>query len=172
MNMLLFGAGALTWTLTEYTLHRSVGHTPRYKNPFTREHIRHHAKANYFASSMKKAKIAAAAFAGMVALLTPIFGPVGAASFATGFLSAYALYEVLHRSLHTSPPINEYGRFLRRHHFHHHFENPKSNHGVSSPIWDILFGTFERSSKIRVPEKLKPLWLHPDTAPREYEIVC
>lgn len=33
------------------------------------------------------------------------------------------------------------------------------NHGVTSPIWDIVFGTYVEPEQIRVPEKLAMEWL-------------
>ena len=48
---------------------------------------------------------------------------------------------------------------MRRHHFHHHFHNPKRNHGVTSPLWDLLFRTYERPAVVRVPMKHAMGWL-------------
>ena len=50
-------------------------------------------------------------------------------------------------------------RYLRRHHFHHHFVDGRKNHGVTTPIWDFVFGTYEQPTKIRVPAKLCMPWL-------------
>ena len=30
---------------------------------------------------------------------------------------------------------------------------PKKNHGVTSPVWDWVFGTLERPETIRVPRR-------------------
>ena len=35
------------------------------------------------------------------------------------------------------------GRFLRRNHMIHHFANADANHGISSPLWDWVFRTFQ-----------------------------
>jgi len=61
------------------------------------------------------------------------------------------------------PGVGFYGRWARRHHFYHHFHDPKVNHGVTSPIWDIVFGTYHKPDVIRVPEKLKMVWLCDET---------
>jgi sterol desaturase/sphingolipid hydroxylase (fatty acid hydroxylase superfamily) len=71
----------------------------------------------------------------------------------------YLAYEWVHRRAHTHRGVGAYGRFLRRHHFHHHFGNPRVNHGVTSPVWDVVLGTFETPERIRVPEKLCMRWL-------------
>ncbi len=45
--------GALTWSFSEYCIHRWLGHRFT-KNFFGKEHVAHHSKGNYFASSWKK----------------------------------------------------------------------------------------------------------------------
>jgi sterol desaturase/sphingolipid hydroxylase (fatty acid hydroxylase superfamily) len=88
-----------------------------------------------------------------------VFEPVIGAVYTAAFVAMYVTYEIVHRRAHTHAGIGAYGRFLRRHHVHHHFGNPKANHGVTSPAWDFVFGTFESPSVIRVPEKLAMRWL-------------
>jgi hypothetical protein len=65
---------------------------------------------------------------------------------------------VLHRRLHTHRGFGVVGRCLRRHHFHH-FGNPRVNHGVTSPLWDVVCGTSEAPGVITVPEQLAMDWL-------------
>ena len=48
---------------------------------------------------------------------------------------------------------------MRVHHFHHHFGHPMSNHGVTHPLFDIVFRTLERPDKVRVPRRLAMVWL-------------
>ena len=33
------------------------------------------------------------------------------------------------------------------------------NHGVSIPLWDIVFGTLDRPERVRVPRRLAMPWL-------------
>ena len=33
------------------------------------------------------------------------------------------------------------------------------NHGVSSPLWDLVFGTWDRATPVRIPRKRAPEWL-------------
>lgn len=150
--------GALTWTLLEYWIHRELGHR-RTGNPFGVEHVRHHATTSYFAPSLKKAAVATPVI-GLLGLL--LAWPLGAGpglAFAAGLGAAYVAYEVVHRRAHTHPPRGRYGRWLRRHHFHHHFHAPATNHGVTSPVWDVVFRTRARPGVVRVPEKHAMTWL-------------
>lgn len=153
-------SGVLTWTLLEYLIHRWMGHDRRFrKSPFGVEHIRHHVEGNYFAPTWKKL-IAAAVFA--VVLGVPaiaLAGPATGVAYVAGLIGFYGMYEWLHRREHTHAGIGPYGRFLRRHHFHHHFADGRVNHGVTTPIWDFVFGTYETPTIIKVPPKLCMAWL-------------
>jgi sterol desaturase/sphingolipid hydroxylase (fatty acid hydroxylase superfamily) len=159
-HVLAIACGVLTWTLLEYVIHRWMGHDRRFrKSPFGVEHIRHHIEGNYFAPTYKKL-LAAALAAPIVA--TPAILLVGFANgalYTVGMLAFYGMYELLHRRHHTHAGFGAYGRFLRRHHFHHHFVDGRVNHGVTSPLWDFVFRTYDRPSLIRVPRKLCMSWL-------------
>jgi len=155
-----FAIGALGWTFSEYCIHRWLGHDRRLlKNPFGAEHQAHHGRGNYFAPWWKKAGAAVAATALLWLPATWIAGAVLGPLFVAGFVSFYLYYEVLHRLEHVHEGFTGYGRWARRHHFHHHFHDPSVNHGVTSPIWDVVFGTYVPTGVIRVPEKLAPFWL-------------
>ena len=41
----------------------------------------------------------------------------------------------------------------------HHFVDARFNHGVTSPLWDVVFGTYRAPGVIPVPVKLKMQWL-------------
>ena len=152
--------GVLTWTFLEYLIHRWMGHDRRFRrSPFGVEHIRHHIEGNYFAPTWKKL-IAAAVFT--VVIGTPAIALAGVAlgsAYVAGLICFYGIYEWLHRREHTHPGIGPYGRFVRRHHFHHHFADGRTNHGVTTPIWDLVFGTYETPTIIKVPPKLCMVWL-------------
>jgi sterol desaturase/sphingolipid hydroxylase (fatty acid hydroxylase superfamily) len=153
-------AGVTLWSLVEYLLHRFLGHDRRtLPNGFASEHTRHHSEGDYFAPTWKKALVAVVAAPAVSALATLMLGlPLGAV-FGGSFVAMYVLYEWVHRRAHTHRGWGAYGRYLRRHHFHHHFANPRANHGVTSPVWDVVFGTFERPGRIRVPARLRMRWL-------------
>jgi hypothetical protein len=187
-----FVLGALSWSASEYAIHRFVGHGP--KRPavrsllarltpaglaaeFNREHLAHHTDPTYFAPTERKVLAAAAAVPLMTSLLAPVVGIRRAASFGTGFAVAYGAYEVLHRRIHTHPPRGAYGRWLRRHHLLHHYKTPRKNHGVTTAAWDHVFGTVSPNERVRVPQRTAPVWLagddglvRPDLA-HDYEIV-
>ena len=151
--------GALAWTLTEYVLHRFHGHEAKGKNEFSREHLKHHAVKDYFGPTRRKLQVSIPIHVGMLGVLWLLGGPAFALAFTGGFAATYVGSELLHRRLHTHAPWEAYGRWARKHHFHHHFGNPDKNHGVTSPLWDIVFGTLDRPETVRVPPKMAMRWL-------------
>jgi len=150
--------GALFWTFMEYVLHRFRGHAPKGTSTFKREHLAHHA-ADYFTPTGKKIVMSAPAF-GLLGLVGSVAaGPLLGLTFTGGFIAAYVHYEVVHRRIHTHAPTGPYGRLIRRHHLFHHFGDARLNHGVTSPIWDIVFGTRARVDLVPVPAARGPHWL-------------
>ena len=154
-------AGVLTWSFLEYVIHRFAGHDPRLvRNLFGREHTAHHRDGGYFAPWWKKAVAAVI----VTALLTPpaamLLGTQAGLAYALGFVGFYLTYELIHRLEHAWGGVGPYARWARRHHFYHHFHNPKANHGVTSPLWDVVFGTYVRpEGHILVPRELAMRWL-------------
>lgn len=153
-------AGAFTWTFLEYVIHRWLGHDARLRgNPFGVEHVRHHIEGNYFAPSWKKVLVAplAAILAGAPAVLA--LGTTLGAAYVAGLIGFYGVYEVLHRLEHVWAGVGPYARWARRHHFTHHFVDARCNHGVTTPLWDLVFGTYRKVEVITVPRKLAMPWL-------------
>lgn len=151
-------AGALTWTLSEYCLHRGLGHVKGAKNPFSVEHLHHHADLMYFAPTSKKLLAGGLVLAVTTPGLVALWGSVGFAA-ALGFTVMYGTYEYVHRRLHTHAPKTRYGRWARRHHLHHHFSRPQLNHGVSWPLWDYVFRTLDVPKVVKVPRKMALPWM-------------
>jgi sterol desaturase/sphingolipid hydroxylase (fatty acid hydroxylase superfamily) len=152
--------GAFTWTLLEYVIHRWAGHDKRFtRSVFGVEHTAHHARGHYFAPSWKKG-LAAVVVAGVaIGPAVAVAGPSIGGAYVAGFVGFYLTYELLHRLNHVVPGRGPYGRWARRHHFWHHFHDPRSNHGVTSPIWDWVFGTYVAPGRVLVPERLAMPWL-------------
>jgi sterol desaturase/sphingolipid hydroxylase (fatty acid hydroxylase superfamily) len=175
-----FALGAVLWTLGEYLLHRFAMHELRGKGIMSREHLEHHVKASWHWSYIFPLAWTGQILVGFAAWM-PLFGwlfgwSVGLAV-ALGWSLGYFFYEWEHRASHLKPPRNRYQRWLRVHHFHHHFGHPMSNHGVTVPWWDKVFGTFERPERVRVPRRLAMTWLvdeHGEVRPEhaaDYELV-
>ncbi len=160
-----FGLGAVGWTFLEYLLHRFVFHGASAAGLGAKEHRLHHARVDYFAPWWQKALAAIAATAVALPMAVALVGIASGLCFTGGFIAMYLLYEVLHRRAHTHPPRGVYGRWLRRNHFAHHFADPGRALGVTTPIWDLVFGTTLPATSVRVPRRLAMPWLvDPDGA--------
>lgn len=162
MLILAFFIGVAGWTLTEYLLHRFLGHVHKGKNFFKAEHLLHHSRANYFAPAYKKAALALAVSLALVAAISLFTALPIAVAFVAGYLMMYTLYETTHARFHRKEPIAQPFIVLRKHHFYHHFHNPKTNHGVTTRFWDRVFGTFVRVEQVNVPVQMSMQWLLKD----------
>jgi hypothetical protein len=155
--------GAAGWTLLEYGLHRFAMHVPRGRGLASREHLEHHAQVTYFSPASKKALSAAVTTAIAYPVTARLAGRGRALAFTTGLVGAYLGYEVAHRRTHTHPPTNRYARWARRNHLRHHFGAPMRNFGVTVPVWDRIFGTYDDPGTVAVPRRMAPVWLVDDS---------
>lgn len=160
--VLTFAAGLLLWTFLEYVIHNWLGHLPKGRTLSSREHLRHHSKSDYFSPLTKKLLAVVPVLSVAVLAVWPVFGLAVGVGLSAGVGAGWLAYEVVHRLIHVRAPKTAYGRWARRHHLHHHFMRPNVNHGVTTPIWDWVFRTYERPGRIKVPKKQAPRlpWLH------------
>ena len=159
-NLWFFIAGVCLWPALEYGMHSGLGHLfLRGKTAFSREHLRHHAEKDFFAPTPKKIAVAIPVFAFLLMLFSLISGFTNALALTLGFALMYTTYEFIHRRAHTHGPTGPYSRWVRRNHFSHHFQNPRKNHGVTTPFFDYIFGTHVEPGKVVVPERFAMRWL-------------
>ena len=154
--------GAFLWTFAEYLLHRFAMHALHGKGIMSREHLEHHVTSawnfdvNHILSWTGMLLVGFGGLAPLAAWATS--WSVGIAV-AVGWAAGYFHYEVRHALAHRRGPTSRYTRWVAQNHFHHHFGHPMANHGVSVPWWDLVFGTSERPSKVRVPRRLALPWM-------------
>ena len=161
-----FVVGAFTWNLAEYLLHRFAMHHLHGRGIMSREHLEHHVKAGWNFSPILLLSWLGVVVVGGLGLLPVawlIAGPVVAVGVSLGWAAAYFFYEYQHAVAHLRAPSGRYSAWVRHHHFHHHFGHPMSNHGVSVPWWDQVFGTYERPTRVRVPRRLVLPWMLDET---------
>ncbi len=144
--LLFIPAGILTWTLIEYVLHRFLFHL-EFKGQagllFHRiVHGAHHEVPNdpYRVGTPLGISIPFAAIFGLIfyILLGDSFYP-----FYAGVLQGYVIYEYMHYAAHHVKSKRPWFMRLKRHHLLHHHSKQAvgSNFGVSSAVWDRVFGT-------------------------------
>ncbi|MBA2522085.1 MAG: sterol desaturase family protein [Solirubrobacterales bacterium] len=141
----LLVAGLVTWTLAEYWLHRLVFHWEPDHPLGSRLHFImhgvHHDHPNDRLRLVMPPAVSiplAALFLGGFALICGV--PAAYPVFA-GFIAGYLLYDYTHYHVHHHVPRTTFGKQLRQQHMRHHFQDHRYGFGVSSPLWDIVFGT-------------------------------
>lgn len=149
----LYLAGALFFTFIEYTAHRKLYHMGTAGDPrkVRMQYVMHGVHHDHPRDKKRLALppvlsvVLAALFMGLFRL---VLGPSGIA-FGGGFMTGYAIYLMVHYAVHTmNPPKNIFG-VLWRHHNLHHYVGDKGAFGVSSPLWDYIFGTMPEDPKAR-----------------------
>jgi len=139
-----FVIGVLTWTLLEYVIHRYVFH---YK-PKTRVgkllhfimHGVHHDYPNDATRLVMPPIISvplAVAFYVVFILTLGRFAPAALAGFGFG----YVCYDTIHYATHHFAMKRGVWRWLKHYHLRHHYQDDHAGYGVSSPLWDYVFGT-------------------------------
>jgi sterol desaturase/sphingolipid hydroxylase (fatty acid hydroxylase superfamily) len=160
--VIAFAGGWALWTLAEYVLHRFAMHHLHGKGIMSREHLEHHVHSSWsfdVTHLMSWTGMLLVGFAIWMPLAWWLAGPTVAIALALGWPAGYFFYEYSHAMAHLRAPSGRYSRFVRRHHFHHHFGHPMSNHGVTTQVWDRVFGTLQVPEQVRVPRRLALPWL-------------
>ena len=78
---------------------------------------------------------------------------IGAAflpAFFAGFLVGYLCYDMIHYATHHAPMKGKTGLLLKHHHMRHHYQTDEYNYGVSSPLWDFVFRTYQEKKESAV----------------------
>lgn len=138
-----FIIGMLLFTLIEYLIHRFLYHLPNvYEEgnvPYALHGIHHKYPRDKKRLVMPPvlSVVIASILLGINYLL---MGKVGL-PFTAGLLFGYAAYLTVHYIVHRFKPPNNFFKELWIHHSIHHYQDDTKAYGVSSPLWDYVFGT-------------------------------
>lgn len=145
-----FVIGLFVWTFLEYIVHRFVFHfrprTPWQERVSFMFHGVHHAQP------MCKTRLVmppVVSITGGLILYGVLYALIGVLlnaphwmyALLSGIAAGYLAYDMLHYSTHHFKFKWNVWQFLRRHHMRHHSQTPDMRFGVSSPLWDYVFGT-------------------------------
>jgi 4-hydroxysphinganine ceramide fatty acyl 2-hydroxylase len=141
--------GIIWWTFLEYMIHRFFFHWMStvkklvyYIGSF---HLYHHQEPKD--RRVYTSGIAPAILWSVVSMiLFPLFFTYDESLLISSFtLLSYFIYEFAHYYAHVYEAKSGYLRLIQQNHFHHHL-NPKVNFGQTSPLWDFVFGTYEKAN--------------------------
>ncbi len=155
VNLAIIFAGIISWTLAEYLIHRFPFHwSPKSewgKKLVYQMHGNHHDDPHDPLRGVMP--IAPAIF--YLTIIYSIFYLLIPIQFLNiffgGFLIGYLCYDGIHFYTHHGKPKNKIGKYLRRVHLVHHVHDD-SMFGISSPLWDFVFGTYVKKG-YKIPKE-------------------
>ncbi len=138
-----FAGGVLFWTLFEYVMHRYLFHMATESRMGRRivytMHGVHHEyprdKGRLFMPPVPSLIIS-----GIILLVLYVLAGSYSFSFFPGFMFGYLAYASMHYAIHAFAPPKWLKALWRNHHLHH-YKTPDKGFGVSSVLWDVVFGT-------------------------------
>ena len=150
---LLSVSGFLSWTLAEYVLHRWIFHWVNETAFSKRIHFIIHGNHHDDPNDPTRLVMPPVPAIILAVLLYNIFvlplGPVLVLPFFAFFLVGYLGYDYTHYYIHHASPKKGWGKFIKQHHMLHHFAAHGAKWGVSTPIWDYVFGTMTEPKRPR-----------------------
>lgn len=140
-------AGLVVWSFFEYTLHRFLFHFPA-KSKAGKYfvflfHGLHHDDPNDPTRLVFPPVPAILIVTIVYALFSLVIPAPYLNSFMGFFLVGYLAYDYIHYATHHFPMKNRVARYLKKYHLQHHFRKEHARYGVSSPLWDYVFGTVQ-----------------------------
>jgi len=166
MILMMFLAGMFFWSFFEYIIHRFAFHFMAESERATKIvyliHGNHHQyprdKQRLFMPPVPSIILATGVFSFMY-FFAFLFGiTAGVFAFFAGFMLGYLMYGTMHFAIHAwNPPFKWMKPLWRNHHLHHYKEQGKG-YGVSSTLWDHIFGTmFDLKNEKDDKEKVRDL---------------
>jgi sterol desaturase/sphingolipid hydroxylase (fatty acid hydroxylase superfamily) len=158
---LLFLGGMLFWTFFEYLAHRFAFHwiaeSKKAQKFVYIMHGNHHHyprdRERLFMPPLPSIILASSIFGIQYLLLGST-----AFVFFPGFILGYLLYASMHYAIHAWNPPFKWMKPLWRNHHLHHYKDEHKGFGVSSTIWDHVFGTmFDLNKEKEDKEKVQEL---------------
>ncbi len=170
---LLFVAGMLLWTLTEYFVHRFIFHT----TPEMEEEVRNtvsqlgpgepalrklaglrqkhyflaHGVHHDFPNDTKRLVMPPSLSIPLAVVFYVafrfLFGVGSGPGLFAGFVFGYVIYDTIHYAVHHFSLHGRILLYLKKHHFRHHYQDCRKDFGVSSPLWDVVLGTLGGTGK-------------------------
>lgn len=126
----------IAWPLIEYVVHRWLMHGPIAAT--SREHLVHHARPDITFTTPLMAHVYVSLPWWIV--LSLITSMATAALLMSGVYAGYVWFRLVHRVVHFHPHVRWFGHSLRVHEAHH--ARPDHLYGVTTSLWDRVFGTF------------------------------
>jgi len=141
--LVAFSIGVAAWTLSEYLLHRFVFHLAP-KAAWAKRfiyilHENHHDYPQDGERLVMPPIVSLGVKIGVYSVAYWLMGVLGLCLVA-GWTLGYLYYDFSHYVIHRRKGFRGF-EFQRRNHLIHHFQDHNICFGVTSPLWDYVFGT-------------------------------
>lgn len=146
----LFVTGMISFTLVEYLVHRYVFHMRTYNQWREKFQYTVHGVHHEFPKDKDRLAMPPLLSVTISTILLLIFRLIlGDLTFAflPGFLVGYAFYLSVHYIVHIYQPPKNIFKVLWINHAVHHYKHGEYVFGVSSPLWDYVFGTMREKNE-------------------------
>lgn len=146
ITVLLFFVGVIAFTWVEYNVHRYVFHMPTYTKFREKMQYTMHGVHHEFPKDKDRLAMPPILSITIATLLLFIFRLILGDlvfSFLPGFLVGYAMYLAIHYMVHAYQPPKNFLKYLWINHSVHHYKDGVGVYGVSSPLWDYIYGTMD-----------------------------
>jgi sterol desaturase/sphingolipid hydroxylase (fatty acid hydroxylase superfamily) len=142
----MFVIGVIVFTWVEYMVHRYVFHMKTYtalrtKLQYTLHGVHHEYPKDKDRLAMPP--LLSITIATLLLLILKVLIGDFVFAFLPGFLVGYAAYLGVHYMVHAYPPPKNFFRALWVNHSIHHYKDGEVVFGVSSPLWDYVYGTMK-----------------------------
>lgn len=158
--LLLIG-GVFFWSFTEYLLHRFAFHYHAESEFGKKIHYVLHGNHHEYPRDKERLFMPAAPSlitAFVLFLLMYLVLGKNVFPFFPGFMFGYLIYGSMHYAIHAWNPPFKWMKGLWRNHHLHHYKNDERGFGVSSTLWDHVFGTmFDLKKEKEDKEKVREL---------------
>lgn len=144
-----FFGGYFTWTLIEYLLHRFLYHKIEDATYSTGIQYVFHGIHHEYPSDQDRLilpPIPSLAIAFLLFTLFYLFMGKLAFVFAPGVMIGYITYMTIHYTVHKIPSPKRFN-FWWRHHNIHHYQQHDRAFGVTTSLWDRIFGTMPEPNR-------------------------
>lgn len=144
VTLTTFLIGFFLFTLIEYCVHRFLFHLPPTTEKRKELTYKFHGVHHEFPKDKQRLAMPVILSITLVGILYLLFSlTIGdyVYAFLPGIIVGYSAYLSVHYVVHARRPPKNFLKILWIHHGIHHYKRNDKAFGVSSPLWDYIFGT-------------------------------
>lgn len=146
-SVAMFFAGVFFFTWVEYNMHRYIFHMGTFTKVREKFQYTIHGVHHEYPKDKTRLAMPPVLSITLATILLLIFKVILADyvfAFLPGFLMGYAVYLGMHYMVHAYQPPKNFFKYIWVNHSVHHYKNGELVFGVTSPMWDYVYGTMSK----------------------------